>query len=491
MLPLLFGICIFHWLMHLKLYAQSTFIRNNTIVCDQEKDPRCYWNTDLSCADNMGRCNISCLAPSSCWGSTINCAHSNTCNVLCHDVNACDHATLNCARSERCDIQCNVGCGSITINCPENNDCHLLLDNAQGSVVHCPTNGDCFIDCPYCPLSTINCPTNGDCNIICANSGPGVSGRCMRSVVNCPLNGNCQIFCHYAGCQNAKILCPANGECQVHCTGYVGCNLIEIDGSSTSQLSIKGCHHSYRDLSMCKDMVIWCPPNVNGHKKCFIEGNNNFYGATFYAIYSWNDIDVGGYFGTMYGENSVMYCGNNYTKSCNVSAIGWDCVDQSSFCQSPPTKPPYPTSSPTLNPTNIPTTSSPTLLSLTNDPTMQPTSLPTTVPTSLSRRQSTKIAETSIQTNTSHESKDPLSHETHIFDSATNVLLIILCALILGLICIVIGIYWNFVRKKQNVEYVSVNREMNRVEECECDETQAIVPSTTHQNDSGVIDQAR
>eukprot|EP01083_Nonionella_stella_P224800 799862_1 len=111
-----------------------------------------------------------------------------------------------------------------------------------------------------------------------------------------------------------------------------------------------------RSFSICKDMVIRCPPNINGEKRCFIQGDNNFRAVTIYATYSWNDVDFDAYFGTLYGTNSTMYCGVDYTESCDMSDTEWNCANQTSFCQDPPTLPPFPTMLPTLNPRQKPTT---------------------------------------------------------------------------------------------------------------------------------------
>eukprot|EP01083_Nonionella_stella_P191639 709161_1 len=262
---------IVHWSLNYEP-IEAVSIHNNTIVCNEDSDPYCYWNTDLSCIDNIGKCNISCTAYRACYGSAISCGKGNQCNIICDGSQSCDYATLNCADDASCNIECKEdSCDYATINCPENNDCSVVSAGSSSGLIHCPTNGNCFIDFHcfpdpgVCSRHTINCPQNGNCEILCGRSS------CEYSVINCPVNGNCHIWCNYHGCAYSSVLCPPNGECVIHCWRWYSCYDMVVDGSETSQLSIIGCH-DIQSYSVCKGMVIWCPPNINGDKKCLIQG---------------------------------------------------------------------------------------------------------------------------------------------------------------------------------------------------------------------------
>eukprot|EP01084_Bolivina_argentea_P141555 248730_1 len=448
------------------IVAGSVLIRNNTIICNEDRDEYCYWNTDLSCIDNLGMCSITCNASSACWNSIINCGDGNNCNILCAQSDACAYATINCANSNICHITCNA-CHDSTINCPQNDDCSLkLYDNARG-VIHCPTRGKCSMECTRCAYTNIHCPNTGQCQLYCnrlSNDNNNIAG-CKGSIITCPENGNCDIWCGYSSCESATILCPINGDCTLHCSHWRACIYVTIDARNSHMLSIKGC---FAGTDICKNMAIWCPPNFNGQKRCFIQGDNSLYGdfsdntvqhsLVFYAINSWKDINFDAYFGNLFGKYSTMHCGNNYSEACNISDAAWRCIDESSICNVPTAEPtPMPTKwpgllfiYPTMSP-NIPTAEqvihSPSFLSTTIQPTMS-----------------------IITTDTNNNKMDYMPQEPQIDDNGTMlILLILLCILVFLVIVTVVVLYvhWKCFgndEKETSIEMINVNTTDNNIE---------------------------
>merc|ERR1712228_910818 len=109
------------------------------------------------------------------------------------------------------------------------------------------------------------------------------------------------------------------------CLYTESCSRSVLDARDSAKMSLIGC--SIGDWS-CFSMTIWCPPNINGEKKCSIEGDSTGFAGdygneiTLYAVNSWNDIDfktVANGYSYYYGK---MYCLTDYSEYCQIDRTG-------------------------------------------------------------------------------------------------------------------------------------------------------------------------
>ena len=93
----------------------------------------------------------------------------------------------------------------------------------------------------------------------------------MNTIVNCPsnANANCYIMCTSdQSCKSITIRGGENQYTEVSCNAYDTCRGALINAKDSSELRILRCN----SVSSCIGMTIWCPPNLDGDKKCTIEG---------------------------------------------------------------------------------------------------------------------------------------------------------------------------------------------------------------------------
>ena len=110
-------------------------------------------------------------------------------------------------------------------------------------------------------------------------------------------------------------------------------------------------------------MTIWCPPHVDGAKKCVLRGGDylggldNYGLMALYAVNSWADIEfVTPEKGSWYRGN--MYCSNKYNEYCSFGTYQeWQCDNVSSDCYVTPSPTESPTSAPSPTPTSSPSPS--------------------------------------------------------------------------------------------------------------------------------------
>eukprot|EP01084_Bolivina_argentea_P301305 519766_1 len=146
---------------------------------------------------------------------------------------------------------------------------------------------------------------------------------CDSGIVTCPENDDCEILCGPFGCWSAKITCPSNYECTMVCYDGESCMSVDVNALQSTKLKFKGCTQS----DACHGMTVRCPQNDNGIKKCIMTGNGQFGGdilfqMTFYAVNSWNDIDLTNVSTTdIYG---TMYCSDDFSESCDFED-SWSC----------------------------------------------------------------------------------------------------------------------------------------------------------------------
>eukprot|EP01083_Nonionella_stella_P102214 290600_1 len=214
----------------------------------------------------------------------------------------------------------------------------------SNSVIYCPSNANCIIQCSNqysCKDITINASPNTTLNITC--NGPRES--CRNSIIN----GN------------------INTEMNIKCSNSYACYNSTIYGKYASKLHMIDCA---TDFWTCYMLNIYCPPNINGQKRCIFEGDDSFgverqEPINLYAINSWNDIEF---------KRSETASIISSIKATDIMVI-YLCVP--SIVQIPTTFNPT-TNTPTTNSptTNSPTTNAPTTFNpTTNSPT---TNSPTT-----------------------------------------------------------------------------------------------------------------
>ena len=208
----------------------------------------CYWfqvaydidctstncqNSIIDCLPNEN-CSISCTKISACIGSTINCPINGDCNIECRGGTSCENVIINATQSN----------GNFDLQCLDSTD-HCRNIQVYGSEI--PSNtGNFNINCDgyirSCAYSTINCPVSGDCSISCTTDT-----SCRYSQINGP---------------------SINGELTINCNGDKSCFDAIFDGRNTNTLQINGC----QSYDSCLDLTLYCPPNSNGSKNCFIQG---------------------------------------------------------------------------------------------------------------------------------------------------------------------------------------------------------------------------
>eukprot|EP01084_Bolivina_argentea_P279719 478223_1 len=262
--------------------------------------------------------------------------------------------------------------------------------------------------------------------------------QCQNDSIICTQNEDCNVVCNGdRSCENVIFSCPINKQCNITCIGDAACWGALINATLSSIVYIKGCtagDPTNNDLFTCENIDLYCPPNINGIKKCIVQGNDyglsncltghqmctgsdpvGLGGLHFFAINGWKDMQFI-YTGNQYtsvdnqGGPGTMHCKTDYKANCLIAA-NWICDEGgSTVCNDPypstsaPTTRTPTTSIPTTNmpstnnptttipTTSIPSTSNPTtLIPTTNMPTNMPTNMastnapttnsPTTIPT--------------------------------------------------------------------------------------------------------------
>ena len=144
-------------------------------------------------------------------------------------------------------------CRSTTITCTDNEDCSVDCggtESCEFTEINCPQNGDCYIYCyndEACKDTTINAQPNTKLNVTCTGSSSSITDTCRDSTIN--------------GASNTNMV--------IHCGRQYACYGSTIDARYASYLKMQDCATDYWT---CYDLTIWCPQNVNGDKRCIIQG---------------------------------------------------------------------------------------------------------------------------------------------------------------------------------------------------------------------------
>eukprot|EP01084_Bolivina_argentea_P276061 470935_1 len=367
--------------------------------------------------------------------------------------------------------------------------------------IDCPDNQDCTISCSAnnaCRASEINCPTNAQCHITCTGQY-----SCYQATINAPTNTLLNVSCtgSDSACRESHITGSTGTHMNINCANSYACENAIIDGRYAYKLQLPDCATS---SFTCWPITVYCPPMVNGEKRCIIGGDASFGGEQgevmchIYAINSWNDIEW-----RQPNKNDdyycTMHCTPDYSKTCVVPTNGpWQCSNSNSVCadyitpqptpltqnpttnqptliptQNPitnqptynPTKYPTinPTNNPTIYPTNNPVTSHPTFAPITPNPTIvtiSPTDTPTYKPTISPTFNPITHNPTSTPTDKEDGSVNDHIITTHIIDSDdndnllaggnNNSSLMFLIMISIGVcICLCIGIFFIYNRKRK------------------------------------------
>eukprot|EP01084_Bolivina_argentea_P252170 423215_1 len=299
--------------------------------------------------------------------------------------------------------------------------------------VYCADNEDCYVRCEArwaCSNTNIYCPSNEyNCTVYCrwqracsqanifggggdlmvesdASNTGGTNGKEIfyQTEINCPIQHQCIVesFGHpydqscvinglSASILNISITgyarswtvnCPKQSECNIICGGHgAGCDSFNMNAQNSSKLNVQV---SSTDPS--SSMTIRCPiDNIRGNSNnCNIFGDNPtmndlMQNMKIYAVEGVNDFILS-CFGPCFTSTATLFCTEHFGSSCSIiSSIGnhsisdWECIEDSSICDSYLYPTPLPTKEPTISPTPSPTIT-PT------QPTLNPTNAPSTSP---------------------------------------------------------------------------------------------------------------
>eukprot|EP01083_Nonionella_stella_P007129 20590_1 len=317
-----------------------------------------------------------------------------------HDV--CMAHTFQCT-SEQCQ--------NTIINCLPHEDCMVSCADTEsclGSVINCPLNGNCTVFClgdQSCQDTIIDATSsNGHFNLLCDESTDQCKGikiygstldtntgtftvtcngnlrACVHSEIHCHRAGNCKISCNGdTSCRWSQITGPSmNGRLNVDCDGKRACFDAILDGRLSSSLDIGGCSA----FESCSDVTLYCPPNTNGYKRCFMPDHSG--STTIYAIHGFDDIDIDDSSRGTSHHDAKMFCGDHYDTSCDIATHTWTCAqeydddnedtdDDNENCDAK-NEQNTPTDLPTVSPSHIQTISS------SSNPTLIPTPSPSASP---------------------------------------------------------------------------------------------------------------
>jgi len=229
--------------------------------------------------------------------------------------------------------------------------------NCRGTV-RCDPNDECYVHCDEawsCAGATIQCPSSEDCSIYCQGEG-----ACDGTTINGPSSSDTdlQVVCEgseQGPCANLEVIGGESSSISVDCSGDDSACLNSIfRASSASSFTLSDCTSS----KSCLGITVYCPPNVNGNRRCTLQGNNQLGGSSasnaisIFAPNSWSDVR----FQTASKSNNylgTMHCTADYSASCAIDADEWQCDedDASSPCSDGDAPSSPPSDAPTVRPT--------------------------------------------------------------------------------------------------------------------------------------------
>lgn len=213
----------------------------NIIDCTGSNYPSCK-NTVINCLPNED-CTVLCTQLQACFDSTINCPINGNCNIECHGGGKACYNTI---------IDASNSIGNLNILCKDRTD-HCRQMKVLGSTILPPPD----------LITGVIVPNN--LNMLC----DGILRACVDAEITCPLYGDCEVDCPTdTSCRYATITGPSNGDLHVHCDGSRSCHDLTVHAALSHHAHIEGC----TAYESCLDFTLYCPPNANGIKNCFIEG---------------------------------------------------------------------------------------------------------------------------------------------------------------------------------------------------------------------------
>ena len=103
-----------------------------------------------------------------------------------------------------------------------------------------------------CRLATINAKPHAFLNVTCTGNWNGENSDNTEACELITINGN------------------TNTHMNVLCGASAACPFATIDGRDAAKLRIEDCASG---TYTCYAITVWCPQNVNGDKKCIIQGH--------------------------------------------------------------------------------------------------------------------------------------------------------------------------------------------------------------------------
>ena len=147
-------------------------------------------------------------------------------------------------------------------------DCYTSGWKCYYYTINCPDDDDCLVNCAAnngCNGATINCPTNGYCKVLCDNSN-----ACYSATINAVANQQLNVSCTTEdSCQITNIHGATDSELNILCTNNDACRYASFLAFNSSWLRLLDCATGY---GTCTGITVQCPQNINGQKRCIIQG---------------------------------------------------------------------------------------------------------------------------------------------------------------------------------------------------------------------------
>ena len=146
-------------------------------------------------------------------------------------------------------------------------DCNNHTFQCQ-QYLNCPADQDCLVQCGApngCQEAIINCPINGNCNVQC-----NADDACYNATINAADNQQLNVSCTVENsCDSASFNSGNGSEVNIHCTKGSSCYKASFKALQASWLRLLNCA---TEFLTCIGITVWCPSNVNGEKRCIVQG---------------------------------------------------------------------------------------------------------------------------------------------------------------------------------------------------------------------------
>eukprot|EP01083_Nonionella_stella_P300904 1029674_1 len=445
----------------------------------------------LSLLMSIGAVEINCegntnVNNNTCTSANLTCPTNGDCTINCKTQFSCSYMKMQCPMNGDCNINClaHWSCFNIIINATDQIGNFNLLCHDSQSLITNPNQNSYSEMCQGMEVYGSTKQNNMQYfNVSCIAEEK--RDMCWYGHVYCAEHMDCFISCKGKNaCAGLSVYGPIDHQLKTECDGFqaddYSCDDITLHGEASSKLVIDCLPYH----EACHRMNIWCPPNSESVKNCFLSGDHadiEGYSAKWsreaiklYALYGWDDVDLS-LTGTWSSNNQgTMYCGLHYAQSCHI-VDGWTCLNSTDYCNDNVSFTYMPTIHPTIDPTIEPTmnTKIPTVgptFNPTIDPTMEPTVDPTADPTIDRKEAAVLIYNTTIEDSSRESDK-----ETKNQDLFT---IVVVVASILAVFAIIAGVCFYCKKKRKERLKVVENMKDENANDIEMNtNTTDIVPS--------------